>query len=588
MGKKFISGKYLRIKGFLSLALLSLPLPSFAVVRNPDTVVYAHLGEVTTFDPVYPYDAVTQGVIFNFYETLIGFKGSSLSEYEPLLAEKVPDVKNGLISKDGLTYTFPIRKGVKFHDGSIMTPEDVRYSLLRFMLYDPAGGPASLLLEPVFGITGTRDDKGGFRPDAAEIEKAVTVKGDSVVIRLRRPFAPFLSIMARWSYVMNKAWCVKNGEWDGSSGSWKNFNNRNKETSYLFDRVNATGPFLLERWDRNAKRVHFLRFDGYWRGPSRVKRVLLASVPEFGTRRLMLEAGDADIIDLPRPYEAQVRGIKGVRVADHLPRLMTDPVFFFTFKINATANPDIGSGKLDGNGIPPDFFSDSDIRRAFSCAFDYDAFVKESLKGKAKRAFGSIPPGILGYDPGQPSYSYDPGKSARYFKKALGGSVWEKGFRFTLTYNTGGDVRQLACEILKKNVESINPRFRVDIRGLDWPSYLEKAQNRKMPVFTRGWTGDYPDPHNFIFPFYHSQGRYPVSQGYSNPVMDRLIEEAVSLTDISRRKALYSKIQKLAYEEAVQIYTIHPEGLSGQREWLKGFYDNAVFMGIYFYPLYKE
>ncbi|MCK4936786.1 MAG: hypothetical protein KAR84_08020, partial [Elusimicrobiales bacterium] len=131
------------------------------------------------------------------------------------------------------------------------------------------------------------------------------------------------------------------------------------------------------------------------------------------------------------------------------------------------------------------------------------------------------------------------------------------------------------------------PKFKIDIRGVDWPIYLEKTQNKKMPLFTRGWTGDYPDPHNFIFPFYHSKGRYAIAQNYSNPEMDKLIDLAVSQTSGLKRKQLYKKIQKLAYEETIQIYTIHPQGLLAMSDCIKGFYDNAVFMGIYFYPISK-
>ena len=69
--------------------------------------------------------------------------------------------------------------------------------------------------------------------------------------------------------------------------------------------------------------------------------------------------------------------------------------------------------------------------------------------------------------------------------------------------------------------------------------------------------------------------------------MDKLIDAAVSQTSTIKRKQLYKKIQKLAHKEAIQIYTIHPQGLLAMRDWIKGFYDNAVFMGVYFYPLSK-
>jgi len=220
-----------------------------------ETLLYAHMGEITTLDPVYPYDAVTQGMLFNVYETLIRFRGSSLKDFEPLLSLKIPSVQNGLASADGRTFKFPVRKNVKFHNGSVLTPEDVKYSLLRFMFTDPPGGPASLLLEPVFGLASSRGADGKPAVSKAEFEGAVKIQGDTVVVHLKRPFAPFLSIIARWSYVMNKKWCVSRGEWNGSYESLPAFSGRPKERSGLFNAANGTGPFMVGRWDSNTKQA---------------------------------------------------------------------------------------------------------------------------------------------------------------------------------------------------------------------------------------------------------------------------------------------------------------------------------------------
>ncbi|WP_424245786.1 ABC transporter substrate-binding protein [Elusimicrobium posterum] len=541
-----------------------------------------------SLDPVYSYDGVTQGLILNIYDTLIKFKGSSLTEYEAAVAEKVPTVENGLISKDGLTYTFPIRKGLKFHNGEDLTPEDVRYSLLRFMLSDRAGGPSNLFLEPVFAVTSTRAAKGGFTITDKDILQAVTVKGDNVVVKLKRPFAPFLSIVARWSYVMSKSWCAQNGEWDGDIKTWKEFNNRSKDSSYLFNNTNGTGPFKLARWDIGAKRLTLVSNENYFAGAPKIKNIHLMTVDEPSTMRLMLESGDADIAEISTKFEEQFKGQNKVTIASNLPRLKTDPVIFFTLDVNTEANPDIGSGKLDGNGIPGDFFKDKDLRKAFAHSFDYKAFLEQSMKGSGSMAYGPVPEGLLGYDKNAPHYDFDLKKAEEYFKKAWGGKVWEKGFKFVITYNTSGEMRQIACEIIKRNVESINPKFKVELRGVTWASFLEKTDARKMPMWSRGWVADYADPHNFIFPFLHSQGRYAYSQAFKNDTIDRLTEQAVSEVNVKKRAELYKQIQALAYDEAVQIYTVHPTGLWGFNNRVKGFYDNPVFMGIYFYPLYKE
>ncbi|UPT74891.1 MAG: ABC transporter substrate-binding protein [Elusimicrobiota bacterium] len=573
----------------ISALLLAAAVASAAEpVKNPDTFTNLEIGEVGGLDPAYPYDASSQSVIQNVYETLIAFKGSSLSEFEPRISEKIPSVANGLISKDGRTYRFPIRKGVKFHDGSEVTPEDVRWSLLRFMITDRAGGPSGLLLEPIAGIPSTRVSTGTIVLDFAALEKAVRVDKQSVVITLPRPFGPFLGIMARWSYVVSKPWAVAHGDWDGRAETWRDFNDPPKEKSFLYQNMNGAGPFKLVRWDKTARYVLLDRHDAYWRGPAKLKHVVVKAVPELQTRKLMLQAGDADLIETPRPYASQLAGIPGVVLVDGLRRLQTDPALFFTTNINPAGNPDIGSGKLDGNGIPADFFSDADVRRGFSYAFDYDAIMKDTFKGTAARALGPIPPGVAGHDPNQPRYVYDLKKAEAHLRKAWGGKVWETGFKFTLTYNTGSENREAAAQILKKNVEKLNPKFRIDLRGVDWASFLDKSQRRLMPLFARGWLADYPDAHNFIYAFYHSSGRYPSAQGFADPELDKLIEAAAAEPSPARRAAKYKEILRRGFEAAPAVFTVHPAGVYGMRAWVKGFVDNPVNLGIYYYPISKR
>ncbi|MFI5361165.1 MAG: ABC transporter substrate-binding protein [Elusimicrobiota bacterium] len=557
-------------------------------VKNPDTFTLAEIQDVTSLDPVFPYDGSSQSIIQNVYETLIGYAGASLSEFEPRIAAMVPSVENGLVSADGRTYRFPIRAGVRFSDGIEVSPEDVRYSLLRFMITDAAGGPSALLLEPISGSASTRGPSGALALDYGALEKRVRVEGRDVVIELPRPFGPFLSVMARWSYVTPKAWCAAHGEWDGRAETWKAFNDPPKEKSYLFDHMDGAGPFKLARWDRAARYTLLERHDGYWRGPAKLRRVLVKSVPDLNTRKLMLQAGDADLIDTPRPYLSQLAKMPGVRILDQLPRLQTDPALFFTVKINPAGNPDIGSGKLDGDGIPPDFFADADVRKGFAYAFDDDALLRGAFHGTAARAVGPIPPWVPGYDKDQPGYDFDPKKAEQHLRRAFGGRLWDKGFRFTLTYNTGGDVSAAAAQILKKGVERLNPRFRVELRGVDWANFVDKGQRRLMPLFVRGWIADYPDAHNFVYAFFHSSGRYPSAQGFSDPGLDAMIEDAVSLSPASAREALYRKILARGREDCTAIFTAHPAGVFAMREWVRGFVDNPVNLGIYYYPIEKK
>jgi len=556
-------------------------------VKNPDTFVTLRYGDPESLDPAYQYDTASYEVVYpNVYETLIGYNGSVLSTYVPRLATEVPSLANGLISKDGLTYTFPIRPGVKFHDGTTMTPEDVRYSTLRFMLQDRDGGPSWLLLSPLVGKESTRDgDK--IAVTYAQAAKTVTVQGNNVVFHLDHPYGAFLSIVAAWSFVMPKAWAAAHGDWDGSAGTWQKFNNPKLQDRYAFDHMNGTGPFKLVTWDRQAKEVDLARHDAYWRAPARLSRVVIRDVAEFTNRRLQLQQGDADLIEVDRADQSKVMGMADVTIRDDLPRLLIQ-VLHFNFKIDPTANPDIGSGKLDGSGIPPDFFSDVHVRKAFAYAFDYGTFIRDAYRGKAIQPSGPIIQGLLGYDPSLPKYTFDKNKAAAEFKEAWGGRVWSTGFKFTLTFNTGNTARQIGAQVIKDAVESLNPKFKVDIRNLQWSSFLQLTNAHKGTLYALGWAVDYPDPDDFAQPFLSSKGDYPQRNSYSNPEADRLIKEAAVSSDPAKRKQLYKQLTQIAYNDVPSIWAAQPTAFKVLRSWVRGWYWNTVYGGEDYYPLNKQ
>ncbi|MFC1522109.1 ABC transporter substrate-binding protein [Elusimicrobiota bacterium] len=567
--------------------IVSFSFSAQAGVKNPDTLVVIKLsGDITGMDPAHAYDVSSLEIATNIYETLIDYKGESVKEYIPILSKIVPSKKNNLISKDGKTYKFPMRKGVLFHDGSKFTCKDARYSFLRFMLTDPAGGPASLLLEPLTGKTSTRDKEGNFIVNFKDVSQRVDCKGSNLVFSLPKPYQPFLSILAQFGHIVNKQWAVKHGDWDGKENSWKKFNNPKKETSYFFNHTNGTGPFMLERWDQNVKQISLARHDKYWREPAKLKRVVIKGISEFSTRRLMIAAGDADITEGTRQFETQLRNLPGVRLINV--EMAEIGGFFFNYDINPTANPAIYSGKLDGNGIPPDFFSDKDVRLAFAHAFDFDAYINSVLRGKARRPTGCIPAGWLGHNPNGNKYRFDLDLAIEHFRKAWGGKVWKNGFKYALYYDANNETRHLACEILKKRIESLSPKFKIETRPLQWSTYISEIHANKIPMFKLRWIADFADPHNFAFPMLHSKGRYAHRQRFNYPRWDTMIEKANLEQDPKKREQIYFELQKLAHQEAAQIYTDQPLSLKVVRTELKGLELNPMRMGYYFYPIHKE
>lgn len=555
-------------------------------VKNPDTFISVIFGDWETFDPAWADDDASAGVILQVYEPLIFFDGARMDRFVPMLATAVPTVQNGLLSPDGKTYTFPIRQGVQFHDGTPLSAEDAAYSLRRFLLTDRDAGPSALLLEPILGVPSTRDNRGNLTLRFADLQRAIQVRGNTLVVTLKEPFGPFISIMAQWSWVVSKQWAIAGGEWNGTAATMAKHNNIRKETSAFFERANGTGPFKLETWDRAGRQTIIVRNEHYWRKPARLARVVFRGIDGAATRIRMLKAGDADAIALGRSELPQVEGQPGIWVIDSLPQPRTDG-FFFTVDIDTRGNPHVGSGRLDGNGIPGNFFSDVHLRRAFAHAFDYGTYIALTFRGRASTVTGMIPPGMPGYSFQQPYFTFNREKAIAEFKEAFGGRVWERGFKLTALHNVPHPARALAARVLKDSVESLNPKFKVDVKGLTWSSYLAGMDQHKLPIFFAAWVAEYPDGHTFAFHFAHSEGTYPDVQKFKNGELDRLIMRAVRESDWKKREAIYFRIGRKYFELVPSVATHSPVTFRVQRSWAQGWYHNPVFPETYYYTVFK-
>ena len=580
-------------------------LPAAAeTVKNPDTMVKATYGEPETLDPAYAYDTASGEVIYQIYENLIDFDHGDLSKFVPMLATQVPSVENGLVSPDGLVYRFPIRQGVRFHNGNPLTPEDVEYTFERAMLQDRSGGPVWMFLEPLLGYSTIEElakDLAGvdsfdqvppevLREVYRRVDAAVEVEGDTVVFRLARPYPPFLSILAHggsWSSIIDKEWAIAQGDWDGSE-DWVRWHDPKAENDPLYDKANGTGPYRLVAWEK-GNQIILQRNEDYWREPAPIKTVVIRNVQEWATRQLMLQSGDADIVTVDPPYLEQVAAMPGVRVLRRQPWL-ANTAAFFTFNIAVEGNDFIGSGKLDGQGIPPDFFSDVDVRKAFNYSFDWQVYIDDVNMGEATQARGPIPASLPFFNPEQPVYQLDLRKAEEHFRRAWGGRLWETGFRMTIAYNAGNDARRIAAEILEQNIESLNPKFQIDIQSLQWPTYLQAYRESRLPLFIIGWLADFPDPHNFVVPFMHSTGTYAAAQRLPAELtreIDALIDRAVSTTDPEVRRDAYYRLQQIAYEQAIDIFLVDRTQPVVMRDWVQGWYPNAIRPGEDFYRLRK-
>lgn len=606
-----MSRKFLAV--ILCLALVAAAAPAMAAT-DPNTFVFVSMGQPDSLDPAYAYDTASGEVIHQVYETLLGLEAGKVDAFVPLLATEVPTVENGLISEDGKVIKFPIRKGVKFHSGHTLTPEDVEYTFERAMLADPAGGPVWMFFEPLLGVMTLRDvvAMAGGDPNIEDmtqldpaivrkvydiIDKTVEVDGDYVVFNLAAPYPAFLAILAKggsWGSIVCKDWMIANGAWDGKPDTWPKWYNQPKEQMTLYEVANGTGPFRLEAWDRSGGQVIFKRFEDYWREPAKIQTAFFKYIEEANTRLLMLQTGEADAVVVQAQYLDQVRPMPGVTVLENLPSI-ANSALLFNFTIKVEGNEDIvGSGKLDGKGVPSDFFKDIDVRKAFNYAFDYEAYIEQVAMGQGSKAY-TVAPAILPYvNTDKPWYDFDLDKAEEHFRKAFNGELWEKGFKLTLLYNTGNEARRIAAEILEANIEMLNPKFQIDVQGLQWSTILDKLRQSTLPVFFIGWHMDFADPHNFYHAYMHSTGALAGYCGedlkaLAKEKFDPLIEAASREVDPEKRQELYYQLQDLAYEYAICLPYVDSQSIRAHRDWVKGFVYNPAYSANYdLYSIWKE
>ncbi len=287
----------------------------------------------------------------------------------------------------------------------------------------------------------------------------------------------------------------------------------------------------------------------------------------------MLQNGDADRVTVDIPYVPEVKAMPDLKIYK-VPQLSVSFALFCQ-KIDPTGNPNIGSGRLDGNGIPPDFFSDIDVRKAFLHAMDRETYRQDVFNDLV---IMPTSPNIEGlpYHKTVPHYAFDLNKARAHLQKAWGGRVWDRGFKMVITYNSGNAMREAAAMMIAENIMSLNPKFSIEIRNVEWKDYLVQYRSYMYPIFITGWAADYADPHNFLYTFMHSGGVYARFMAYQNAVVDRLCETGIATVEPAKRDAIYARLQHLWYEEAIGIPLYQQINIRAYRDWIDGDVPNAM------------
>lgn len=518
-----------------SLLTLALLLSTASAVSPADTLVIQHASDLTTLDPAQAYDPVSYSVIENLYEPLVTFAGPNLRTPQPALATR------WIISNGGKTYTFDLRKGVKFHSGNTFGCADAAYTLRRQLVTNNADSGNWFFAEALLGSSSNASDDTSVT--WSKISNAITCSPTGqLVLRLPASDPTLLSkLAAQNSSIVDRAWAIKLGEWDGTETTWKSWVGKDLTNSQLSQRPSGTGAYKLVR--RSANTVLSTAFANYWGPKPRLKNVLIQNVPEETARVLALQRGDADLIEVTeRGALPALRRDPNVTVLDGLSGIHV-PVLFFNQRITPG---------LTGN-LRADFFADINVRRAINYLMDDARYTRDVTLGSAEPRSMALPTGFLGYNPSTPQYGFSAEKAAVAFRAAFSGELWTNGFTLPLFYAAGSDHDQTVLEMLKANIERLNPKFRVTVQAKPYSELLTDAKGGKVAMGLASWGPDYADPDNVMYTLYASDGYYNPRTGFSDSQIDTWLKAARVSVDPAERKVLYGKVASRAHELAPYV-----------------------------------
>ena len=508
---------------------------------SSDVFVHAADDEPTSMDPaqVEPGEG-GETMILQGYDRLLEFAPGG-PELQPSLSSEVPTDDNGLISSDGLTYTFPIREGVTFHDGTELTADDVKFSWDRVMTMDLPGSNAPLLTDIV-------------------AETAV-VDDSTFEVTLQRPSAAFLNAVVTQmvASVVSQDAVEANG---GVAAGEPN--------EYMTQNIVGTGPYELLEWNR-GENLRFAVFEDYWGEPAAMDlRIDVVSDPDV--RVLGLRAGDYDTIETDPSLVSDLEGAENVTIYSE--GLLLEP-------IHVGFNLNIEEGSLpEEDTIPPDFFHDPRIRRAFNHAFNYEAFLQGALGGFGDFNPHYLPIGLFGHNPDAPVYAQqDLAAAEELFREA---GVWDEGFTVSVIAE-GGNLFETAALVLKDSLEGLNPNFQVRVLAVAEAQFDEAHASDPVPYAMWVKNADPAgDPHAYMSAYAHPDGAWGqvhgFAQGYENPEeIASLIDEAEVEIDEATREELYFELQQRLYDDPMWIIAAQEGLVMAHGDWVQGFVMNPLW-----------
>ncbi|UOF91293.1 ABC transporter substrate-binding protein [Fodinisporobacter ferrooxydans] len=488
------------------------------------TLIFGRGGDTVTLDPANATDGETFRVTDNIYETLVADKPGTF------------DVKPGLAtdwsaSKNGLKWTFHLRKNVKFQDGTPFNADAVVFNFNRWM--DPQNPYHKGDFEYFTNMFG------GFKGNPKAVIKDVKKLDDyTVEIDLAHPSAPFLADLTMAAFSIASPADVK------------------KYNGDIKDHPIGTGPFKFVSWKPNDS-ITLEKNPSYWdTGKPKLDKIVFQVIKDNKARLNALQAGQIDIMDGLNP--ADVPTVKN----DSNLQLFTRP------------SNNVGYLAFNTQKKP---FNDPRVRQAINMVVDKKALIDAFYNGMAVPAVSVLPPSMWGNDTSLQDYQVNIQKA----KQLLAEAGYPNGFKTDLWAMPVARPYMPQPEKIAAALQADMKKIGIDAKIVtyDWATYLKKTANGEHTMALLGWTGDNGDPDDFLYVLLDQDNANPPAQNiafYKNPEVHKLLVQAQQETDQNKRADLYKKAEQIILKDAPWVPLVHSTPPMAASKKVTGFVPSPV------------
>ena len=481
-----------------------------------DTLVYARGTDADSLDPLDTSLGESVKVISNVYDTLVTYDEQSL-DLVPSLAESWE------VADDRRVWTFSLREGVRFHDG---TPLDAAAVVFNFERMLQTNHPH---------LYGARRP---YQPHYTMIERVEAVDGHTVRFHLHAPSAVFLNNLAMFPASIVSPAAIK------------------KYQRRIGEQPVGTGPFELDSWQRDQRLV-LRRFEEHWRGAPRLERVIFIPVAENAIRAKQLLRGEIHMTDDLPPAEMDV--------------LAESP------EIEVLEQQGLNVGYLSVQMQKPPL-NDPRVRQAIWHAIDKQRLVDVAYSGHAKTAVSLVPPNLWGHHNQLQDRAFAPERAKELLQEAaddLGLSLpVELDLYFMKQPRPYMQQPRQVAVFIRDALKPIG--IDVNLIANDYRQHFQRLSAGEHDLGLAGWVSDNTDPDNFLFSLLDKtniddQGGNNLSR-YESEEVHRLLQEGQAELAQERRAALYRQVQQIAFDDVPVIPLVHIDIQVAQREEVEGYY----------------